>query len=164
MCTWCASFSMSTTYDRRRELDIQDIHVRSSGTNFLQGRVRRTPQSVVELPDDGREGALVEIVRSLGEGHAGGSQLLAKNTGRCTRGGIFNSKQISRSSQLRGVIARLKIAAALESGDATLALKNCFAPPPSSGLTRCLSRQPSSSPFACVRQPDPLSGDSARHL
>ena len=42
MCTWCASFSMSTKYDRRRELDIQDIHVRSSGTNFLQGRVRRT--------------------------------------------------------------------------------------------------------------------------
>ena len=65
MCTWCASFSMSTKYDRRRELDIQDIHVRSSGTNFLQGRVRRTPQSVVELPDDGREGALVENVYGL---------------------------------------------------------------------------------------------------
>ena len=77
MCTWCASFSMSTKYDRRRELDIQDIHVRSSGTNFLQGRVRRTPQSVVELLDDGREGALVGIVRSLGPGHAGGRQLLA---------------------------------------------------------------------------------------
>ena len=65
----CELLDEHTKYDRRRELDIQDIHVRSSGTNFLQGRVRRTPQSVVELPDDGREGALVENVRSLGEGH-----------------------------------------------------------------------------------------------
>jgi len=49
----------------------------SPGTNFLQGRVRRTPQSVVELLDDGREGALVGIVRSLGPGHAGGRRSLS---------------------------------------------------------------------------------------